>query len=207
MSAWMNAAAGLTKAWTSAYTVGLSGAVKENRRAEIESDLWEQRCAAEFAGETPPSTAGHVFSRIVLGIPADISWRAQAGSSARREGKIVMNETWTERLTVLVGFALAAVPVFLGLAVVAGNGEWSSTTERVVFGALWAALGGLMVAGLLMSRRSPRAGPALVAVGVIAICIAWYWAAVIMVPAGLVLVAIAYARGQSSGWPHGTGTA
>src|SRR3954466_15289807 len=44
--------------------------VRDWRRAEIESDLWEQ------AHDRPPS-AGQLLGRLLRGIPADIMWRIE----------------------------------------------------------------------------------------------------------------------------------
>ena len=37
--------------------------------------------------------------------------------------------------------------------------------------------------------------------------IAWYWMLVITIPIGIAMVAIAYFRGRTTGWPRGAGTA
>jgi hypothetical protein len=40
-STWIVGAASLVRSWTWLYTCGLPAAVRDARRAEIESDLWE----------------------------------------------------------------------------------------------------------------------------------------------------------------------
>ena len=71
----------LTRRWVRLYTAGLPTEVREARRAELESDLWEQEQEAGAAGCRPTTTALHVQRRFMLGIPADLSWRQQQGGS------------------------------------------------------------------------------------------------------------------------------
>ena len=73
----------LTRRWVRFYTAGLPTEVREARRAELESDLWEQEQEQEAgaAGRRPTTTALHVLPRFMLGIPADLSWRQQRGGS------------------------------------------------------------------------------------------------------------------------------
>ena len=71
----------LTRRWVRLYTAGLPTEVREARRAELESDLWEQEQDAGAAGCRPTTTALHVLHRFMLGIPADLSWRQQRGGS------------------------------------------------------------------------------------------------------------------------------
>ena len=71
----------LTRRWVRLYTAGLPTEVREARRAELESDLWEQEQEAGAAGCRPTTTALHVLRRFMLGIPADLSWRQQQGGS------------------------------------------------------------------------------------------------------------------------------
>jgi hypothetical protein len=66
-------------AWTWIYTLGMTKALRDSRRAEIESDVWE----SQF--ELSPF---HMFLRLVLGMPDDLGWRleqvAVAGIVGRR---------------------------------------------------------------------------------------------------------------------------
>lgn len=61
--------------WVSAYTKGLTPDVSDRRREEIASDLWEQQEQARTSGEPASITAREVLARIIVGIPADLSWR------------------------------------------------------------------------------------------------------------------------------------
>src|SRR5882757_3322934 len=68
-------AVAVVRAWTSLYTWRMSKTLQEERRAEIESDLWEfQRDAAD---SDPLSVASHMLLRLLIGIPDDLGWRAE----------------------------------------------------------------------------------------------------------------------------------
>jgi hypothetical protein len=65
MSAWSVV---LVRWWTRAYTCGLPRQVRDARRAEIESDLWE---SAHDASEA----AAQILPRLAFGIVDDLRWR------------------------------------------------------------------------------------------------------------------------------------
>jgi hypothetical protein len=70
-------ATALVRAWTRAYTWRLEPAVRDRRRAEIESELWELEQDPD-RGNHP---AAHVLARLVIGIPDDLSWRAESAAA------------------------------------------------------------------------------------------------------------------------------
>lgn len=65
-------AVGCARAWTSLYTCGMPPAMRDGRRAEIESDLWAcQRDADDDRAGSPL----HILLRVLLGMPDDLGWR------------------------------------------------------------------------------------------------------------------------------------
>src|SRR5688572_28246168 len=73
-------AVGLVRTWTRVYTWRMPSDCRDNRRAEIESDLWElQRDARDEEGPA----AMRVFLRLVLGMPDDVGWRIEQEVAAR----------------------------------------------------------------------------------------------------------------------------
>jgi hypothetical protein len=64
MSAW------LVRAWTNVYTFALPADIRERRRAEIESDLWE-------SAHDPDVPRHAVMLRLLRGMPADLLWRIE----------------------------------------------------------------------------------------------------------------------------------
>jgi hypothetical protein len=114
----------LTRIWTTFYTVGLSGSLRQARRAEIESDLWDQQYFAFLQGEPRSQTASHIFLRLLLGVPSDVAWRVTAGFGAQKEGSVMIAESSTNRITLVVGIALALLPIVFGLSnIVSGLSE------------------------------------------------------------------------------------
>lgn len=196
MSALRDVAAGLTRTWVAMYTTGLPAELRDARRAEIDSDLWEQRHVAQFNDEPAGETAFQLLARLLLGVPSDLTWRAQAGLSAPEDRSLRMNESLRMRGLVLAGLAVAAIPLIIGLMVVIGlNGEMGGT-ERALFGPLQMAIGAVIFSGLFVSARRPLLGTGLVASGVLGIAVLWFWMPFITIPVGLALIAIAYFRGR-----------
>jgi uncharacterized protein (TIGR03435 family) len=62
------AAVACVRGWTRIYTWGMPSAMRDRRRNEIESDLWESQSHV---------SASHILLRLVRGIPDDLGWRAE----------------------------------------------------------------------------------------------------------------------------------
>jgi hypothetical protein len=63
----------LVRVWTYLYTFALPSEIRDRRRAEIESDLWES--------EHDPDVPHHAFVlRLLRGLPADLLWRLEVTS-------------------------------------------------------------------------------------------------------------------------------
>jgi hypothetical protein len=75
----MNAerAARFVRRWVVLYTRGLPAEIRQERRDEIEDDLWSQEREAAGSARTDLSLAGEIVIRLVFGIPADLSWRME----------------------------------------------------------------------------------------------------------------------------------
>jgi hypothetical protein len=65
----------VARGWTAAYTLGLAAEVRDARRAEIASDVWEHHRDIVTEGRPVWTFFGSVFGRIVRGAPADLLWR------------------------------------------------------------------------------------------------------------------------------------
>jgi len=190
-------AVGMTRSWVALYTLGLPRPLRDGRRAEIDCDLWEQRELAGCTGEPPLGTAAEIAARAVLGMLSDITWRAQAGLSARPDRRLKMNEPAYMRGLVAIGVVVALFLVVTGIGSIADalvQGDLAS--GQAAFGAISLLAGAAVGSGLLTSRRSPLLGIGLVATGAITAAAAFYWMFVITIPVGLALVAIAYFRGR-----------
>ena len=97
------------RAWTRAYTWHMPPAVREARRAEIESDLWE--CQTDAAAG--PALAIQIIRRLVLGLFDDLRWRIED----------VSTDSHVARRTLAFSVASAAVLtcVWVGLIVIPGT--------------------------------------------------------------------------------------
>jgi hypothetical protein len=82
-------AVAVLRGWTHAYTWRLDPVLRERRRAEIESDLWEfQQDPAAIRGLSPGL---HVLARTLRGVPDDLGWRADnIVVGATREWRVAM---------------------------------------------------------------------------------------------------------------------
>ena len=85
-------ATALVRCWTRIYTVGMPPSERDGRRAEIDSDLWEDRDANGGSTWLPLQ----IVARLALGVPADLLWRVE--TDRRR--------AW--RVSAVVGVSLAA---------------------------------------------------------------------------------------------------
>jgi hypothetical protein len=67
----------LVRLWTRVCTLGMPPTAREWRRAEIESDLWEQH-------HDRPASTWQLLGRLFRGIPADVLWRIEEESMRSR---------------------------------------------------------------------------------------------------------------------------
>ena len=176
---------GLTEAWVRLYTAGLSSTLRDARRSELASDLWEHQHTAYILRQGAAGTAFQVLSRTLLGVPADISWRVAAGRKRRiergTEGRVRMNPSRAQKGFVGIALLMVALYVALGISNAVINQE-PTFVDR--FGEFWGGVLGsligfipaaLIVTGLWQLRRSPVLGGALVLIGAVPVALAFYW--------------------------------
>ena len=68
------AAVWLTTTWTRVYTWGMDPLERDERRKEIESDIWESE---HDEADSDVHIACHVLARLAGGLANDIRWRAE----------------------------------------------------------------------------------------------------------------------------------
>lgn len=88
MSPLFRAAIATVRAWTRVYTWRLPRALRESRRAEIESDLWE-------SSHDTQKSAMHIVVRLLLGMPDDVQWRVTHASAVNNAVMIIVALTTT----------------------------------------------------------------------------------------------------------------
>ena len=79
-------AAALVRGWAAVYTWGMPADLREARRAEIDSDLWECQQAEPSNGRLPLQIA----ARLLLGMHDDLAWRGEQRRPRRRAARV----TW-----------------------------------------------------------------------------------------------------------------
>jgi hypothetical protein len=110
-------ATAMVRRWTALYTSGLQFDVREARRAEIASDLWDHRIEARLDGLRPWQTGLEIASRWLVGIPADLSWRRAAPRAVAEVGGGEPRMTRTRsNWWVLSTLALAGMHLVIGLS-------------------------------------------------------------------------------------------
>ena len=78
MTGWIRSATAVARAWVRLYTIGLPGELRETRRTEIDSDLWEHESDACDNGTPPVIAAMEIGLRALMGVPHDLTWRLEA---------------------------------------------------------------------------------------------------------------------------------
>ncbi len=68
-------AVSFARGWTRLYTARMDEALRDRRRAQIESDTWEHTQDQLAEGKAPGSLGLEMFGRCLRGMPADLLWR------------------------------------------------------------------------------------------------------------------------------------
>ncbi len=212
MNSLLPAVVALTRAWTAFYTSGLPGSVREERRTEIDCDLWEQQQLARLQHDTDIATARAILLRFLTGMPADCAWRAETGAMVRSEKRNTIMVT-DSRITRLKGSRTFRIALIVGLAIlVFGQGLPSVLflAYNVLFndGSIWLVVLAssimlaplLVVAGLYLATRKPAAGIALVTVTCLAFVAAWFWMFFLTIPISIGLIALSVYLARRSPW-------
>jgi LPXTG-motif cell wall-anchored protein len=176
--------AALVAWWVATYTRHLPAEVAARRRAELASDLWEQRAHGRAVGAPAAAVALSTLGRMAAGIPADLCWRHQQLAAAegrpRRPGGRHLPRTLAQTWWLVLATLLGALEVVAGIGTALdGNsgvggllpGDPASSPRRA---AIITAGGLLALWGIAQRRRSRVAGDLLIAVGMLP-PVAWLW--------------------------------
>jgi hypothetical protein len=188
----------LVHRWVAFYTLGLPRDVRTARCNELESDLWEQRQWAAVTDEPHMHTAGMIAGRAALGALSDISWRVQAGLSAR-SGRQTMERSLGTRLALGAIILVASVPLLWGVSRMLGAGG-----AGFLYGLVTVVASVPLVAGIWIGERNPQLGLRLVLAGAVAVSVVLWWMFFIVVPVALALIGFAYLRTKGGSGPRRT---
>lgn len=178
------------RAWVGWYTRSLPEGVRDARRAELDSDLWEHASDATRLGSPDLLVALEMLERLLAGIPSDLSWRrmhlsvAEAATADGKERAMPESVAW-HWWTVLAGlfglWNLFLVSSFLGI-------DGAHEPPWLLIG-IAAAGATLLLGGLWLRRRARVAGDLSMVAGAALGYASAFW----LVPLILVSAAIAVA--------------
>jgi hypothetical protein len=188
--------------WVHLYTAGLPPRIRDDRRAEIESDLWEQSRFAARQGFGHVAFALAVWTRWLLGIPDDLAWRVEQRATRhlpRDAGRASFATQRASRGRLLrLGLGVTIALVLICMSLVVNTVEYADGTQpggnvAVVLIALAAAIVAVAITtvarGFSIMRTRPAEGAILVVGGASVAGLAWYW---LYVPVVLAMVISVY---------------
>ena len=166
MSPFDDVASNLVRRWVRFYTGRLDPAIRDARRAEIESDLWEHRREAGLANLRPGQTGLEIVARWLLGIPADLTWRRGVPRTGRaRDGGGVMSVRSSGNWWIVPALVLAGLHLFVGVANL--DPGWAPPQPQVDPMAVLIVVFGVAAGiGVALRNRAPKLGSLLVLSGV-----------------------------------------
>jgi hypothetical protein len=181
----------LVAAWAGLYTRGLPAASRDERLAELESDLWEHRAACG-EGLGPQVT---ILSRCLRGMPADLAWRRacrrgrlSAAGAARGLGWAVFGLA----AALLLAVTGAAAAPLVGLN---EHPDWDPESAAH-YARGCAVLFALLAGGLAVVWLMPRLGAGLASLGALGTAGFLLFGVVAFGPAALVVTAGAVVLGR-----------
>jgi hypothetical protein len=189
--------AGLVARWVRLYTRNLPAGIAQRRIDEIEADLHDHVAHERTGGTNDSVIARTIASRMLRGLPADVSWRGRQAKLARRsplEQPMRKSTVHRSALRVALGVALILSLPLLGTLI--GDMVWS-LADFVLAGVLLTVIG---VALELAARKAGNlpAAFALAALGLVAAAAGGSDDAPGLVLLGLLLIASACALGLRS---------
>lgn len=114
----------IVRAWTWLYTAGLDPDPRDDRRAQIDSDIWEYIDDAREQRVAELAMAAHMLARLALGVPDDLLWRREQLRAQAAVVPVTLGEGRSEPVT---------------LRRVSGFGVSATVHALVMMLALWAA--------------------------------------------------------------------
>ena len=199
---------GFVRAWVRLYTAGLPSGLRDDRREEVDGDLWEQVHDAETGQRDGPPLATHLMLRMLLGLPDDLLWRLAHISSRDQGREGVMEQARDYRTMTLAAGVIAAVMVgaLLVNTVVGEIGYYRQTdfayyVHHGLMTSVYAPIGlAAIVGGFWFMRLAPMLCALLVTAGSAALAVLVFWLVLPeLIAAGISFYAIRRARRIQAG--------
>jgi hypothetical protein len=194
--------------WVRLYTAGLEPNVRDDRRAEIESDLWEQSTFSAPDGVARVELALEVWSRCLLGVADDLTWRAEQRAEQRPQPvlKVRSRRAIREsgRRLLVLGSGMTIALALVSLVAIVNTIEYRDGTQPdgaiavllILLAAAIAVIGGMITArGFWIMRVRSAEGALLVFGGSFVAGLAWYW---LFAPVVLAMVVSIYGLARAS---------
>jgi hypothetical protein len=105
---WLPLTAAFVAVWARVYTAGAPALLRDGRRAEIASDLWEHQAEARACGLLPGPAAREIIDRWWRGVPADVAWRLNVGGNDAMLSRAVVERAAGALLILVVGLIVYA---------------------------------------------------------------------------------------------------
>lgn len=175
----------LTRSWSRAYTYRLPADIALARRDEIAADLHDH--LTDAAGVPSSAVSRAITTRMLLGVPADLSWRSKQSRADRSARRIATAVNASPSPTRGLALACGALLVVWGSYLTAGflRAGVRQNLAWVMFLSL--TLAG--VVGLILLARRQAAGAALLAVVALGTTLPLRWTPALWV-AGIALAAL-----------------
>ena len=188
-----SAASWVCRRWVSLYTRGVPATERQRRRDEIESDLFEHAHEARHAGVGAARFSAEILARVLVGVPADLSWRRATRQPHPRLalGDNPMSLTTSTSRRLLYGLCGLIVLYGLFLSGVGVFSDWNdSLTSTIAYVAVPALSAMILIVGLAVHPKNPRRGLPLIIAGVIGPAV-WFWMLPFYGPAMIAAIALA----------------
>jgi hypothetical protein len=159
--------AGTARLWTAMYTAGLPHWVRERRRGEIESDLYEHRAVYTGEGIGSAIVTRQVARRLFGGIPQDVLWRLETD----RDNEYLARDGGVAPFPFVSAVFIGAVVVLAAIF------AWVPVHSWQILAWLMLALTGVALTGIGTYASSfwPRAGAMVLALGTAATAWGLWW--------------------------------
>ena len=175
-------AAAVARRWVRWYSGLVGTEAAERRRAEIESDLWEQQSDARETGTRSSIVAGAIALRVVGGVPDDLIWvrtqrLAMRGQRADRKASAMNSHASSPARWWWVAGAAVLAAIYFGAGIDNLIADYGPLPRSAAACFSYLAI---LIAGIACRVKVPRLSGVLIAAGALP-TLAAYWAPPLMI--------------------------